>query len=120
MKKFFIASFSFALLFAGQTVFAEYSCNDFSSIGGVLTFFTCTINNVVVNLLFSIAMVAFIYGIIQYFLFPDNEEKRKQGKSYMMWGLISLFVMVSMWGIVNIFTSTFQLRNSAPGIPQLN
>ena len=86
-----------------------YVCSDisFTSIGNLFNFFSCTLINAVLPLLVSLSVVAFVWGIIQYFLNPDNEEKRKKGKSYMIWGIIALFVMVSMWGLVGILSNTF-------------
>lgn len=65
----------------------------------------------IVPLLFALATVGFIWGIIQYFINPENEEKRSQGKSYMLWGLIGLFVMVSIWGLVAVFSNTVGINN---------
>jgi len=36
-----------------------------------------------------------------------------------MKGLIALFVMVSFWGIIKIFTETFELEGKQPVIPQI-
>ena len=79
---------------------------------------TCTLMNAVVPLLVALAVAGFIYGVIQYFLNPENEEKRKNGKSFMLWGLITLFVMVSIWGLVAILSNTFT-PNTSPIIPTL-
>jgi uncharacterized membrane-anchored protein len=84
----------------------------------LINFGTCTLMNAVIPLLVGLAIVGFVYGIIQYFLNPDNEEKRKGGKSFMLWGLITLFVMVSIWGLVGIFNSTLT-PGSNPVIPSL-
>ncbi len=73
----------------------------------LIDFFSKIISEGILPLLIGVAVVAFVYGIIQYFLNPDNEEKRKQGKSYITWGLVALFVMVSFWGIVGIAQKTF-------------
>lgn len=82
-----------------------------------INFGTCTLMKAVVPLLVALAVAAFVYGIIKFFLNPDNEEKRKQGKSYMLWGLITLFVMVSIWGLVKILSGSFGTGN--PMIPSL-
>jgi len=85
----------------------------------LVNFGTCTLMKAIVPLLVGLAVVGFVYGIIQYFLNPDNEEKRKQGKSFMLWGLISLFVMVSIWALVGIFTGTFTGKNPVlPSLPE--
>lgn len=88
------------------------------SIGDFFNYFTCTIFKAIIPLLFSLATVGFIWGVIQYFLNADNEEKRKKGKSYMVWGLVALFVMFSMWGLVNILTDTFGLKVLIPQLSQ--
>ena len=78
-----------------------------NNVTDLINFFTCTLMQAVVPLLVALAVVSFVYGIIQYFLFPDNEEKRKAGKTFMFWGIVTLFVMVSIWGLVGIFSGTF-------------
>lgn len=88
------------------------------SIGHMFNWASCTLIKMVVPFLFTLATAAFIWGIIQYFLNPDNEEKRKQGKSYMIWGLIALFVMVSMWGLVGVLTKTFGIQTLIPQLSQ--
>lgn len=83
----------------------------------LIDFFSCTLMKSVVPLLVGLAVAGFVYGIIKYFLNPENEEKKKEGKTFMPWGLIALFVIVSMWGIVAIFTATFTPGGS--GMPFL-
>lgn len=91
------------------------------SLTELINWFTCTLLDAVIPLLVALAVAAFVYGIIQYFLNPENEEKRKAGKSYMFWGLITLFVMVSLWGIVGILSNTFLdgADPVLPGLPQI-
>lgn len=95
--------------------------SNLSNVADLLNFASCTIANAVVPLLVAIAVAFFIWGIITYFLNPDNEEKKKEGKSYLLWGLIALFVMTSFWGLVNILSNTFDTGNNnkinMPGLP---
>lgn len=95
-------------------------CKDISldTIGHIFNWASCTLIKSIVPFLFSLATVAFIWGIIQYFLNPDNEEKRKNGKSFMIWGLITLFVMISLWGIVGTLSNTFQIKTLIPQLSQ--
>ena len=62
--------------------------------------------NPLITLLFALAVVYFIYGLAQYLLSPDNEEIRKTSKSHMLWGIIGMFIMVSVFGIINLITNT--------------
>lgn len=71
-----------------------------------------------VPLLIGVAVIIFLYGVIKTML-ADGGEKKEEGKSYMFWGIIGLFVMVSLWGLVNVVKGTFNLDNSLPNI-QIN
>ena len=76
------------------------------------------INNVAVPIVFALAFIVFIWGIFQYFIQGGHdEEKREAGRSLMLWGLIGFFIMVSVWGLVNILRGTFSLNNGAPNYP---
>lgn len=90
----------------------------FSTLGSLFNWASCTLIKSVVPLLFSLAVVGFIWGVIQYFINAENEEKRKKGKTYMIWGLVALFVMISMWGLVGILTNTFHIKTLIPQLSQ--
>lgn len=70
-----------------------------------------------VALLIGLALLYFLWGIITYIKGGDNEKKHSEGRQMMIWGIIALFVMVSVWGLVSILTGTFQFDNSEPPIP---
>ncbi|MBI2023940.1 hypothetical protein HYT00_00890 [Candidatus Giovannonibacteria bacterium] len=58
--------------------------------------------NKIIPLLFFIATIIFLWGVILYILSGGDEEKRKEGRQYIVYGLVGLFVMVAVWGIVNV------------------
>jgi predicted PurR-regulated permease PerM len=62
--------------------------------------------NPLIMLLFALAMVYFLYGLARYLMSPDNEEVRKSSKTHMLWGIIGMFIMVSVFGIMSILLST--------------
>lgn len=97
----------------------DSSCNlgekDFQ---GVLGYFTCLINNSIIPFIFAIAIVMFVWGAVKFFIIgADEESKREQGKQFMIWGIIALAVMISVWGLVGILTSTFGVNGSV--LPQV-
>ena len=57
--------------------------------------------------LFSLALLVFLWGVAKFILKADNDTERAKGKQVMLWGLIALFVMLSVWGIVYILAQTF-------------
>lgn len=64
----------------------------------------------IVPLLVGLAVVMFIYGVL-ILMFSEGGEKKEEGKQYMLWGIIGIFVMVSVWGLVTVLTNTFDLDN---------
>lgn len=89
-----------------------------TTLGNIIEWASCTLVKLVVPFLFTLAVVGFIWGIIQFYLNPGNEEKRKNGKSFMLWGIIALFVMISMWGLVGVLTNTFGVKTFLPQLSQ--
>lgn len=74
-----------------------------------------SINKVILNpfiiLLFAVALVVFIYGVVRYLLSPENETVRNESKSHMVWGIIGMFIMVSVFGIMRIILNTVGDKN---------
>ncbi len=68
-----------------------------------------------VPLLIGLAVVLFIYGVLV-LMFSEGGEKKEEGKQYMIWGIVGIFVMVSVWGLVNILKNTFKLSENVPEI----
>ncbi|MBS3904050.1 MAG: hypothetical protein KGZ39_08690 [Simkania sp.] len=77
----------------------------------------------VLKLLFTVAFIIFFYGVMQYVMNPGNQDKIKQGKSHMLWGLLGLVIMFAVWGILQIIIDTFNLGgeiNPKEGTVELN
>ena len=67
----------------------------------------------------AIALLGFFWGLANYIFSSDDPEKKESGRNIMIWGVIALFVMVSVWGLVNVISSTFNLDTSTPTIPKI-
>lgn len=72
-------------------------------------------------LLILVALVLFLYGIVRRFFWSKDSADRTEAGKFILWGVVALFVMVSVWGLVNLLRSSFQLDNAdvpvAPSIP---
>lgn len=71
--------------------------------------------NGIVPLFIAIAVFYFLWGVLKFMSAGDDEEGRKAGHSRMIHGIIAIFVMVSLWGLVNILVDTFDLGD--PEVP---
>jgi hypothetical protein len=121
-KKFFIVMiFMFPFISFGEVTTAGVcASSNMNSLSGIINWASCTLMSTIIPFLFSIATVAFIWGVIQFYLNPENEEKRKKGKSFIIGGLIALFVMTSMWGIIRIFSGTFGVKTIIPSFDNIS
>ncbi len=64
--------------------------------------------NPIINFLFVVATLVFLWGVLQYVIAADNTSKTEGAKKQMLWGIIGLAVMSSAWAIVNILTATLK------------
>lgn len=85
------------------------------TLGGLVDAFTKSILNSLITLFATAAMVAFFYGIVQ-FIWGSREGKPDvitKGRDFMVWGLVSLFVMFSVWGIIKFGQGVFGIQGNA-------
>ncbi|MEK7175276.1 MAG: pilin [Patescibacteria group bacterium] len=76
-------------------------------------YITCIIGSAVIPLIFALALAMFIWGVVQYVI-KDEEKAKKEGQQFMLWGVIALAVMISVWGLVGILTNTFGIEFMIP------
>lgn len=74
------------------------------SLRDLIDLLTNTIVKSLATLLLSLALLAFFYGIVEYIWGKrqGNGEKTKLGNEFMTWGLVALFVMFSVYGIIKL------------------
>lgn len=64
------------------------------------------VNKVVINpiiiFIFSLGVVLFLFGIVKYLLNPSDENIVKESKNHMLWGLLGMLIMISVFGIMNL------------------
>ncbi|MFA6430301.1 MAG: pilin [Candidatus Paceibacterota bacterium] len=99
MKKLLIAVSTFAMPFVAM---AQAKVN---SIWDLFAMASAVLNKLV-PFIISLAVVYFIWGVFRYAVAGD-EEKKKEAKTQIIWGIVGIFVMVSVWGLVNILQGTF-------------
>jgi hypothetical protein len=57
-----------------------------------------------VGLVGALSLLVFMWGLVKFiFKVGGDEDAIEGGKNLMKWGLVALFVMVSVWGIIGWF-----------------
>ena len=75
-----------------------------------LTGFICKATLVVLDfvpVLIALALLYFLWGVAQWILNINNEEKMREGRMRVIWGLVALFFIVSIGGVIAILMNTF-------------
>lgn len=76
----------------------------------LVSYITCIIGKSVIPLIFAMAVAMFVWGVVQYVINSSEEAKKEKGRQFMIWGIIALVVMVSVWGLVSIVAKTFNIN----------
>lgn len=71
-----------------------------------------------IPIVIGIAVLTFLWGVLNYVTASDD-AKQKEARGIMMYGIIVLFVMVSVWGLVNLLGDTLDLNANAPEPPEI-
>jgi Type IV secretion system pilin len=90
------------------------------SVDGLLNWFIYIAGRAL-PLLILAALVLFLFGIVKRFFWGKDAADRGEAGRYILWGVVALFVMVSVWGLVNVLRGTFNLDTNnipvAPAVP---
>ena len=113
MSKFF-QSISLAGLALALPIFALAQTNSVNSVEGGFVVIINIINQYVIPLIIGLAVVYFLWGVLKYVTAGGDEESKGAGRDMMIYGIIALFVMVSVWGLVGVLKGTFNLSEGTP------
>lgn len=78
--------------------------------------------NRLIPFIIGVAVLVFIFGLIKYVTAGGDPDKIKEARNTIILGIIIIFIMTSVWGLVRILKNTVQLDNRAIGtdeVPQI-
>ena len=67
--------------------------------------------NPLLAILIGFALLAFFKGLIVFITKAGDAKNHADGRSLMVWGIIGLFVMISVFGILRFFYSDLGFSN---------
>lgn len=62
--------------------------------------------NPIILLLAALSLVVFLYGVYEMLANADNAEARITGQQHVLWGVIGLFIVFSVFGILHLICNT--------------
>src|ERR1700679_2129414 len=111
------AGVGMAIFLLPAVALAQYSITNSTSLFNTVR----SLLNQIIPILIAFTVVYILWGIFQSFV-KGSEEERTAGHKKILYGIIALFIMISIWGLVNILVNTTGLNNTIPTnqIPNLN
>ncbi len=98
---------------SGSLELQQCSKIKFVSVFDILVWVKCIILVAIIPLIFAAALVFFLWGVMK-FIAAADPVKKQEGKKFIIAGLIGLFVMTSLWGIIKIVGNTLGTGSAVP------
>ena len=112
-----------SLVAAQPYAYGSTALSNNAGVGSLVRLFSNVLDWAVPTLI-ACAVVYFLYGVLQYVIMGDDEEKKEKAKSTILYGIVGIFVMVSVYGLVKLVQDTFGINNAngltAPKLNQIN
>jgi hypothetical protein len=107
MKKFIIPALAFAPFLASAQTVGNLSgfSSLLKSIGGLIS--------TALPIVIGLALLGFFWGLAMFVFNAADEGKRAEARQIMIWGVVALFAMTAVWGLVNFFSQA--VLGSTPG-----
>ena len=106
----------------GGNIFSLSSCSltaprNFKEL--VMNIFVGCIIRPLIPLVMALTLLVFLWGIFK-FIRAEDDTGKAEGRKFIIWGIVGLFVMVSFWGLVAILQYTFRLDASSLNVRPVN
>lgn len=93
-----------------------------SSVGSLMAKINEFVINPAITLLFIIAFVLFVFGLFNFFRAKggdSSDEDIARGKRHMLWGIIGMVIMVSVFGIMQLLINSLGVQGIDPNSPNI-
>lgn len=68
--------------------------------------------NIATPIIVGLALLYFFWGLAQFIAKSGSSESHEEGRNKMIWGLIALFVIITVWGIVFFIAEELGIRQT--------
>jgi hypothetical protein len=88
--------------------------------GGIQSLLDVILNtfiNPIIQVVFALGILMFMWGLFEFMRQgPGNPEAKSKGQQHMIWGVIGVFIMVAVWGIIGFVANTLGLQQTNSGL----
>ena len=76
-----------------------FAADPLDKTGGLLKGIQKIVTDTLIPLVFTLALLLFFWGMVKY-IRSEGAGGKGEGRTLMIWGIIGLFVMSTVWGLV--------------------
>ena len=69
------------------------------------------VQDYLIPIAFALCLLYFFWGIAQYIRGAGDEKAVEEGRRIMVWGVVALFIVFSIWGIIGFIKDEFNLKD---------
>ncbi|NLE07128.1 MAG: hypothetical protein GX627_00720 [Parcubacteria group bacterium] len=109
LNKIYKIGFIFLVILIPSFAFAQFSVSS-----KILFALRNMITQTIIPIVFSLALLMFFWGMVKYI--KDEGQGKAEGRKLMMWGVIALFVMSTIWGLVAFVRSELEIPEKTQGV----
>lgn len=102
MKKISLLGLSFLTL--PHVAMAQFDGSDVKSL---IVSMHGLINKTLIPIFVALALTYVIYAVVTFIAAGDDTQKKEEKKQQIFWGIIGLFIIVSIWALVAVVGRTF-------------
>ena len=106
-------------LFAPFIAFAQVNPSGVQDVNSLITFLKGLLQTAT-TLILAAAVVYFLWNVFGFIMAAGEPEERAKKQSGIIYGVIGIAVMVSIWGLVNFLTGTAHLNPTTVPAPTLS
>lgn len=77
--------------------------------GKILNNFVDLVINPAILVIFAAGFFMFAWGLVEFIMNLGKDANNEEGKQHMLWGVVGMFIMASVYGIIALLDNTFSL-----------
>ena len=102
-------------IFSGLTLLLPHFTLAVTTVNKLASKFTKWMN-LLIPILIGLGLLYFIWNVIS-LIRSEDEGKREEAKKGMWWGIVAMFVIVSIWGIISFVGGSLEIDQGGTFVP---
>lgn len=110
MKHAYILIALFLFPFFGYAQTLDWFTNVVAGVKSVLA--------ILIPVFIALAFLVFVWGLITFIAASGSDSAKEEGKRRMIWGVLALFVITAIWGILAVLQTITATKSGTRHVPE--